>query len=407
MTPSRHDAPRPASRRWLVRAATLLGLLACEPAPTPEPSSTATELSRVSALRTPEPTSSKPTPVPASEPENSSAKHTAYPGLAPIEETLLAHTVRPGEDQFEIAGRYDEAPRWLRKWNHLGEDDRLYPGRKLSVRASRRPATRELRSYTVKAGDTVANVARTHGIRERSLARLVHKKTRASLEVGEELELWVEPTLMRWMASPEAASMSSLDILGAYGVGAPDDGYLANAVQLPSHPDWELRFPHHSYGDSWAVEATINALLHFSKTAGYEGELRIWSMSRRYGGEITAHNSHRTGRDLDIKLPLRAGLAGTLPARHEWIDALATWHLICAFSDTGRVQKIFLDHEVQELVETAARELGVSEARRRELVSAPRPRLSKAGLVRHIDDHEDHLHIRFTCPPWGVFCTDR
>ena len=41
-------------------------------------------------------------------------------------------------------------------------------------------------------------------------------------------------------------------------------------------------------------------------------------MSRRYGGELTEHNSHRTGRDLDIKLPLRADLPGTLAVKAEW-----------------------------------------------------------------------------------------
>jgi murein endopeptidase len=324
-----------------------------------------------------------------------------------IEERTLAHEIRPGEDPFEIAARYDEAPRWLRRWNRLEADSKLRPGRRLTVRARRRPPARQALEYEVQPGDTVDDVARAHGISDRALARILHTKTRGPLEAGLRIELWSEPTLMRWLASPEGVAMKTQGIWGGYGVGAPDDGYLANAVAIPQDPAWDIRFPHQVYGDSWAVQGAIEALRNFRNESGYQGPLRVWSMSRRYGGEIAAHHSHRTGRDLDIKLPLRADLSANLAVRPEWIDTEATWKLITALADTGRVQKIFLDHEIQKLVERKAARLGVPEARRRELLSAPRPRLSKEGLVRHYEGHEDHIHVRFTCPPWGIFCTDR
>ena len=212
---------------------------------------------------------------------------------------------------------------------------------------------------------------------------------------------------MNWLDGLPVDALGADGLGGSFGVGAPDDGYLANGVAIPEDPAWQLRFPHRSYGDSYAVAAVVEALRDFRARSAYEGPLRLWSMSRRYGGPLVDHDSHQSGRDIDIKLPLRADLPGTLGAKPEWIDYGATWVLIDALARTGAVQEIFLDHEVQSRVESAAAELGVDEARRRELLSAPRPRLSKAGLVRHFDGHQDHVHVRFRCPPWGIYCTDR
>ena len=381
----------------------LVLLIACESPPAAEPAQPGPLPARLAPAPTPPPPKTEPTPAPAPE----APLPTRYPELHETPEETIAHTLRPGEDLFEIAGRYDEAPRWLRKWNRLEAGDKARVGRRLNVRARRRPPARERRTYVAKPGDTVRSVAVAHGIRARALARLLRKKVDAPLEVDEAVEVWAEPTLMRWMSSPEGVAMQAAGIWGSYGVGAPDDGYLANAVAIPPSELWEIRFPHQVFGDSWAVQAAVEALTRFRDVSGYEGPLRVWSMSRRYGGEIAAHHSHRTGRDLDLKLPLRADLSGTLAVRPEWIDAAATWHLIESLAQTRRVQEIFLDHEIQKLVESAAAELGVPEARRRELLSAPRPRLSKAGLVRHYEGHDDHIHVRFTCAPWGVFCTDR
>jgi murein endopeptidase len=306
-----------------------------------------------------------------------------------------------------IAARYDEAPRWLRKWNRIEKDEKLRLGRRLSVRARRLPPPLEAREYVARAGDTVRSVARRHGIDVWPLARQLHKKKDAALDEGESLQLWVDPTLLNWLDSLPPDALASGGLGGSFGVGAPDDGYLANGVAIPEDPAWQLRFPHQSYGDSYAVEAVVAALHDFRDESEYTGPLRLWSMSRRYGGPLVDHDSHQSGRDIDIKLPLRADLPGTLAVKPEWVDYRATWELIDALARTGAVQEIFLDHAVQIRVEAAAAELGATEARRRELISAPRPRLSKAGLVRHFDGHADHLHVRFRCAPWGVYCTDR
>lgn len=370
---------------------------AVEGTPSPAPVQT--------AAQTPEaPEAPEPPEPPSKAPLDDGPKQAKPDPRAPIPETLVAHIVRPGETVQEIAGRYDEAPRWLRKWNRLTGNPDLRPRTKLSVRAQRRPPLREPVSYTTLEGDTVASVAVAHGLGAKAWARTLRKKSDHVFAPGTELELWRDPTLSTWVANADPHPTVPAQ---AWSVGAPDDGYLANAVRIPHDPAWSLRFEHRAYGSSYAVRATVDALHEFRQRSAYTGPLRVWSMSRHYGGALPDHDSHQSGRDLDVKLPLRADLAPTLAVEAKWVDYAALWYLLSAFVDTGTVQSIFLDYELQARVHAAALALGVDEATRLRVLQYPRPPLSPKGLVRDLEGHDDHIHVRFSCAPWEVFCTDR
>jgi hypothetical protein len=84
----------------------------------------------------------------------------------------------------------------------------------------------------------------------------------------------------------------------------------------------------------------------FRARTGFDREVTIWDMSLEHGGHYGPHRSHRSGRDVDIGLPLRAGFTlGT--AKKGSVDWEATWHLIRAFIESGEVRYVFLSRQRQ------------------------------------------------------------
>ena len=380
-------------------------VLACTPDEETKPEQAATP---VPAASPSPPTLPAPRPSPPAEAPQSEAP--PPDPLAPTPERILLHTARPGESLPEVAGRYDEAPRFLRRWNRLEAGTReLHTGQRLQVRATREPPPRERITYLTREGESLSSIARAHGIDARTWGRQLRRDRDAFLPVGTELELWSDPTLRAWVAAdiPVPEQPSARVPAGAFSIGATDDGAVANAVRIPEGPGWSLRFEHRAWGTTHSVRATVEALERFSQTSDYAGRVRLWSMSRHYGGPLPDHESHQSGRDLDVKLPLRADLSETLAVRPAWIDLDALLALLAAFADTGAVQRIFLDYEIQERLHAQALAQGVDPAKLEALLQYPRPPLAEAGLVRHLEGHADHFHVRFACPPWGVACTDR
>jgi hypothetical protein len=327
-------------------------------------------------------------------------------GLRPLDApTSLVHTVVPGETIHDVAARYDEPARWVRKWNGI-PDDRvaLRAGARLSIRARRRPPVREPVAVVVDSGDTWESLGREHGFDDRRLQRLARSAVGPSLDPGDRMTLWVDPS---WRARRDReAAVESVIPAGAVGVGGPKHGIVVNAVQIPEGPGYERRFPHYSYGSTAAVRDVVAALTHFHAEAGYAGTIRLGSMSKRRGGPLPPHDSHQSGRDLDVKLPLRAELPPTLPRKPKFVDWQATWHLLDAFASTGTIELMYLDWNAQARVRAAALASGVPAPKIDALLQHPSPRLSSEGVVRHFEGHEDHVHVRFACPDDDVFCTD-
>lgn len=70
------------------------------------------------------------------------------------------HTVRPGDSLWKLASRYDTTVDRIKRDNRL-RSERLAIGQRLKIESG--PAT-ESRRYTVRGGDTIASIAKRHGI---------------------------------------------------------------------------------------------------------------------------------------------------------------------------------------------------------------------------------------------------
>jgi murein endopeptidase len=111
------------------------------------------------------------------------------------------------------------------------------------------------------------------------------------------------------------------------------------------------------------------------------------------------HISHQSGRDVDIRLPVREGVPRSKPATGKRVDWDATLALIHAFARAQAVELILLDYGAQQRLYRRAKAAGMGKEQLAELFQYPRGSKANSGIVRHSPGHEGHIHVRFSCGP--------
>jgi len=191
-------------------------------------------------------------------------------------------------------------------------------------------------------------------------------------------------------------------------VGAPWSGRLRSPTVLPEGDGYVLRRPWRAYGTKSMVEAIYHVVGRVHEQFPEMHVLAIGDLSAKDGGRISDHNSHQSGRDVDIGLVYykkpRNYPDSFVVATEDNLDCEATYALVEEFAKTGRVQMMFLDFHVQEMLYDWAKANDVDEEHLRELFQFPHGRASGEGMVRHEPNHQDHVHVRFRCPPGDTAC---
>lgn len=320
----------------------------------------------------------------------------------------IVHEVAPEETIAQLALRYRVDPGKLRGWNGLGRRARARPGQRLRLLAERTPPPRERVRYTVREGDTWTSIARDHGADPSDVRAYNIKRTGRRLYPGLELDVWRDPLLAAAVAADTPPSGPAAAIRpGGFSVGRPSDGRLVNGVQIPESADYDRRYPGSAWGTSFAVRHLVDTLHRWREESDYGGLLRLGAMSRQRGRRIGGHRSHQSGRDLDIRLPLREGLADTMsptPRRADWV---AVYALVRAFDASGAVTQIFLDYRLQARLYKVAKAAGADRRTLRRLIQFPRGSGAGRGLLRHSPGHDIHLHVRFACADYESECAGR
>jgi murein endopeptidase len=191
-------------------------------------------------------------------------------------------------------------------------------------------------------------------------------------------------------------------------VGAPNKGHLLAGIPLPEGPHWLLREHRpRAYGSATTIRALLEAFSAYGAADPSAPPVRVGEISKRSGGRIAPHASHRTGRDVDIGFVMKQNPG---PDERFWrvataknIDAARTWAVISALIDTGEVQQIFISAKLQPvLAREAAKTLPPEEVAR--VFSAMNPDPSVHTIVKHETGHRDHMHVRFVCERGNVRC---
>lgn len=219
-----------------------------------------------------------------------------------------------------------------------------------------------------------------------------------------------------------ALVLGGLSLLGPtpsvrHSVGTPRSGTLVGAQRLRSGPGYFVHDRTTSYGTPTTV-AHLRAVLESLHEAHPAAVLRVGDLSRREGGALVAHQSHQSGRDVDLGLvPPRGtdrfgGRFERAPAeRIGMMDERATLHLLRLLAATagepGGVQWIMLDYGLQQRLHDTGVAAGLEPAELDALLQYPHGRRASRGLVRHYPGHRNHMHVRFACAPGERACRGR
>ena len=198
-------------------------------------------------------------------------------------------------------------------------------------------------------------------------------------------------------------------------VGAPHHGVLTDAIELPVEGVGFVRYrkngPNH-----WGNPRLVRAIERVAKTLHDEmpdgAPMVIGDLSAKVGGKIPHHQSHRTGRDVDLPwlvttpagvplqnpgfVPVGAdGLASLeVPGGYVRLDLRRQWRLVKELitSPDIDVQWMFCSREVEALLIDYARALGEP----MDLIWHAETVLMQPGDSLA---HDDHIHMRIACTP--------
>jgi murein endopeptidase len=270
--------------------------------------------------------------------------------------------------------------------------------------------------YRVRFGDNWDSIAERHGTTRAQLRRWNSEVLR-TFAAGTPLTIWVAPDFQPVADTPfgldrDASGLPLVPVAwGGESVGQPSRGRLLDGVALPDNPAlYTIRRPDFAFGSSHAVLNLQLGLAKFRKLSRYAGPLIVSDMSSLRGKSYGPHDSHQSGRDVDIWLPLRNELwAGRGAPRVEDPDSFlafaaqragdvdwdASAELILALIRTGEVQYVFLSRARQKYLYRTLRARGHTVQELGELIQYPRR--AQTALVRHASHHDKHIHVRFRC----------
>jgi penicillin-insensitive murein endopeptidase len=198
-------------------------------------------------------------------------------------------------------------------------------------------------------------------------------------------------------------------------VGVPHQGVQTEAIELPLRGDGFVRYRPKGK-NHWATPRLISAVTAAAAAVAHQfsgGEpLVIGDFSARYGGKISGHNSHRSGRDVDLLyyVTTPSGVSVRSPGFVRFdSDGLAS------VGETGKFVRFDVPRNwalVKHLLENP--EVGVQFAFTSANLEAllidyalarqePLELVYRAQTVllqpRDSLPHDDHLHVRIACAP--------
>lgn len=322
---------------------------------------------------------------------------------------------RPGQWVRNANGTYDVGPMQLNT-RYLADLQRRY-GVTAAAAASGGCYPYELAAWRLSKhlrrdkGDLLTRAANYHSRTPRHNRKYRRKLKDRSLK----WKRWLDRrfgTPKREAPRPHAAAAAVTreqdagDLLGLLGgtaddgpcrsVGRPHAGRLRGGVQVPRHRGYIIRDPRRS----WATTSTVQWLTRaFDEAGGLGPRARVLDLSLRRGGPMRGHRSHQSGRDVDLTYYRRSCQgpcelrATTAPS----LDAVRQWRLLQGWLRRGEAEFIFIDYRLQAPLYRAALRAGASEAQLHRWFQYPRGKDFRGGIVRHVDHHDDHLHVRFRC----------
>jgi penicillin-insensitive murein endopeptidase len=195
-------------------------------------------------------------------------------------------------------------------------------------------------------------------------------------------------------------------------IGLPSQGVLTHAEELPAAGPGFVRFRPYgdrNFGTLGLVSAIVRAAAKVQAEADHSPPLVVGDLSTRFGGKISRHASHRSGRDVDLlfytttlnQTPIKSqgfvhfgadSLARLPDGRYVALDIRRQWLLTRALLTDSNVDVLwmFVSRDVEAYLIDYAKSIG-----------EPAELVLKAARILHQPrdsaNHDDHLHLRVAC----------
>jgi len=208
---------------------------------------------------------------------------------------------------------------------------------------------------------------------------------------------------------PELDGVAEMDV-PAQDTATPEGGaactdqYLRDGVQLPARPGL---FVITSENSAWGTATMIDTILHASEELAWQlpdaDPFVVGDISAKRGGYFEGHRSHRGGVDADLGIYSTGahqnsrGFQDLTPAD---FDAHATWTFMRILLDTGKVDRIYLDQSLINVLRRYVHDQeGLSAAEVDRIFPPPGTAKvwSMTGVVQHVAGHRNHMHLRVLC----------
>ena len=322
------------------------------------------------------------------------------------------HVVSEGDTLWKISRTYGCKIQSVRDENGL-VDSSLQIGQQLEVsRCKSEPAPtaraqgkarrqEKVIRYTVRRGDTLGGIAARYGTSVRRIQQR-NKIRNSAIFPGDFLEL--TPTKAPPLPHPKA-------VLGQ-SRGHTNSGRLRRPTRLHKGKGYFIRRAHRSYGAEHTVAYTKRMVRSVRRQFPKVHTLAIGDISAVKGGKITRHASHQSGRDIDIGFYFRRKPSGYpssfVVATTKNLHFGATWKMLREFVELANrplgVEKIFMSYSTQRILYKMAKKRGIPERQLRAMFQYPRGKFASEGFIRHEPGHDEHIHVRFKCPPKDAGC---
>lgn len=216
---------------------------------------------------------------------------------------------------------------------------------------------------------------------------------------------------MKWILLALALSVRAAPTWAqAVPVGSYDQGQLINAACLPGEGEGYMQL-YRDVGRIWGTDPLVNMIVRTAAdiSARYPGKdrMQVEDISAKHGGDISGHASHENGLDVDVGYfkndgvehdPIRTGemyappmVTGTKVSAN--FDLERNWEMMKSFHKHADVHKIFVDQHLKNALCRYARS-----------TNDYAQNIQVLRSLRHVTNHQDHLHVRLNCPPAAKKC---
>jgi penicillin-insensitive murein endopeptidase len=200
----------------------------------------------------------------------------------------------------------------------------------------------------------------------------------------------------------------------AQSFGVYDDGHLEKPDSMPLLGQGFLKIfqeRNRGYGSLDLLSVVQSAAKEIHRDIPAAEALQIGDITAKAGGPLGGHGSHQNGLDVDLVyfkkdhrvMPTTGSTPGATGFDEDFVDAKgnvvpnfdidANWAFIQVLVATNRIDRIFADQHIKREFCRYA----VAKGLRQEWSETLRK-------LRHWPNHQDHMHVRLTCPPNSKKC---